>query len=189
MEKEYSYYTVDEFIIALSSLSQSDKKKLLLFGMKYCQGYSLECEGNDLYQEAITRLLSGSRKAAKEVTIVISLYTAMKSVGNAMLKSKSQQLSDMSTSIEDNVHSVNNKINAEINDEQNDSLDEFKHQLIKEHFGDDKEILSMIELIGEGVKAKEISDIMFDGDRKRYDTTYKRFMRKRKQIRTEAASV
>jgi hypothetical protein len=189
MKKEYSYYTVDEFIIALSTLSKTDKKKLLLFGIKYCRDYSLECEGIDLYQEAITILLSGSRRAAKGVDIMTSLFTAMKSVGNEMLKSKSQKLRDISNSIEDNVHSVNNKINAEINDEQNDSLDEFKHQLIQEHFGDDTEILSMIELIGEGVKAREITDIMFEGDRKRYDTAYKRFMRKRKQIRTEAASV
>jgi hypothetical protein len=189
MEKEYSYYTVDEFIIALTGLSQSDKKKLLLFGMKYCRDYSLECEGGDLFQEAITRLLSGSRKVAKEVTLVISLFNAMKSVGNSRLKSKSQRLRDMSTSIEGNEHSVNNKMNTEINDEQDNELDKLKHQLIMDHFGDDTEILSMIELIGEGVKAREITDIMFDGDRKRYDTTYKRFMRKRKQIRTEAASV
>lgn len=189
MEKEYSYYTVDEFIIALSSLSQSDKKKLLLFGMKYCRDYSLECEGVDLYQETITRLLSGSRKAAKEVAIVISLFTAMKSVGNSMLKSKNQQLRDLSTNIEDNENFVNNKINAEVNDEQDDVLDELKHQLIMDHFGDDTEILSMIELIGEGVKAREITDIMFDGDRKRYDTTYKRFMRKRMHIRKEAESI
>jgi DNA-directed RNA polymerase specialized sigma24 family protein len=189
MKKEYSYYSVDEFVIALSTLSQTDKKKLLLFGIKYCRDYSLESEGDDLFQEAITRFISGSRKAAKEVAVLISLFNAMKSVGNSMLKSKNQQLRDVSTSIEDNEYSVNNKINAEVNDEQYDVLDELKHKLIMVHFGDDTEVLSMIELIGEGVKAREIADIMFDGDRKRYDTTYKRFMRKRKQIRTEAASV
>jgi hypothetical protein len=189
MKKEYSYYNVDEFVIALSTLSQTDKKKLLLFGIKYCRDYSLECEGDDLFQEAITRFISGSRKAAKEVTIIITLFNTMKSVGNSMLKSKSQQLRDLSTSIEDHEHSVNSKLNTEVKDEQNDLLDELKYQLIMDHFGDDTEVLSIIELIGEGVKAREITDIMFDGDRKRYDTTYKRFMRKRKQIRTEAASV
>ena len=116
MKKEYSYYTVDEFIIALSTLNKTDKKKLLLFGIKYCRDYSLECEGIDLYQEAITRLLSGSRRAAKE-------------------------------------------------------------------------IISMIELIGDGLKAKEITNIMFNGDRKKYDTTYKRFMRNRKLIHKEAEGV
>ena len=193
MKKEYSYYNVDEFIIALSTLSQTDKKKLLLFGIKYCRDYSLECEGDDLFQEAITRLLSGSRKAAKEVDIVISLFTTMRSVGNSILKSKSQQLKDLSTSIEDNEHFVNNQINNEEIDEEIDEEDDYlsklKYQLITAHFGDDKEIMSMIELIGEGLKAKEITSIMFNGDRKKYDTTYKRFMRKRKLIRKEAESV
>lgn len=189
MKKEYSYYTVDEFVIALSTLGNTDKKKLLLFGIKYCRDYSLECEGCDLYQEAITRLLSGSRKAAKEVDIVISLFTTMKSVGNSILKSKSQQLRDLSTSIEDNEHVVNNQIsNVEI-DKEDDYLIKLKYQLITAHFGDDKEIMSMIEYIGEGLKAKEITNIMFDGDRKKYDTIYKRFMRKRKLIHKEAENV
>lgn len=189
MKKEYSYYTVDEFVIALSTLSSTDKKKLLLFGIKYCRDYSLECEGSDLYQETITRLLSGSRKAAKEVDIVISLFTAMQSVGNSILKSKSQQLRDLSTSIEDTEHVINNHINNVETDGEDDYLSKLKYQLITAHFGDDKEIMSMIEHIGEGLKAKEITNIMFDGDRKKYDTTYKRFMRKRKLIRKEAESV
>ena len=189
MKKEYSYYTVDEIIIALSTLSRADKKKLLLFGIKYCRDYSLECEGSDLYQEAITRLLSGSRRAAKEVDIVTSLFTAMKSVGNSVLKSKSQRLRDLSTSIEGNEHVVNNQVNNVENDDEDDYLIKLKYQLISEHFGDDKEIISMIELIGDGLKAKEITDIMFNGDRKKYDTTYKRFMRKRKLIHKEAEGV
>jgi hypothetical protein len=189
VKKEYSYFTVDEFIIALSTLSNTDKKKLLLFGTKYCRDYSLECEGSDLYQEAITRLLSGSRKAAKEVDLVISLFTSMKSVGNSVLKSKSQRLRDLSTSIEDNENIVNNQINNEESDEEDDYLSKLKYQLITDHFGDDKEIMSMIEFIGEGMKAKEITNIMFDGDRKKYDTIYKRFMRKRNIIRKEAESV
>lgn len=189
MKKEYSYYTVDEFIIALSTLSKTDKKKLLLFGIKYCRDYSLECEGIDLYQEAITRLLSGSRRAAKGVDIVTSLFTAMKSVGNSVLKSKSQRLRDLSTSIEDNEHVVNNQVNNVEIDDEDDYLIKLKYQLISEHFGDDKEIISMIELIGGGLKAKEITNIMFNGDRKKYDTTYKRFMRKRKLIHKEAEGV
>ena len=190
MKKEYSYYTVDEFVIALSTLSNTDKKKLLLFGIKYCRDYSLECEGSDLYQEAITRLLSGSRKAAKEVDIVISLFTAMQSVGNSILKSKSQQLRDLSTSIEDTEHVINSQINnVKKPMEKMTDLSKLKYQLITAHFGDDKEIMSMIEHIGEGLKAKEITNIMFDGDRKKYDTIYKRFMRKRKLIRKEAESV
>lgn len=189
MKKEYSYYTVDEFIIALSALNKTDKKKLLLFGIRYCHDYSLECEGDDLYQEAITRYISGSRKAAKEVDIVISLFNAMKSVGNSMLKSKNQKLRDLSTSIENNEHFDYSQFNTKENDEQEDHLSKLKYQLIMEHFGGDTEIVSMIELIGEGVKAKEITDIMFDGNRTKYDTTYKRFMRKRKLIRKEAESV
>ncbi len=193
MKMEYSYYTVDEFIIALSTLSRTDKKKLLLFGIKYCRDYSLECEGIDLYQEAITRLLSGSRRAAKEVDIVTSLFTAMKSVGNSVLKSKSQRLRDLSTSIEDNEHVVNNQVNNQVNnveiDDEDDHLIKLKYQLIYKHFGDDKEIISMIELIGDGLKAKEITNLMFNGDRKKYDTTYKRFMRKRKLIHKEAEGV
>jgi len=189
MKKEYSYYSVDEFTKVLSTLSTTGKKKILLFGTFYCHKYSLGCEWEDLYHEALTRMLSGMRKVPEGVDLEVSICNAMRSVGNSMLKEKSQRIRDLSISIEDNDNLDSNQLKTEDNDDSDEYLCKLKYQLITEHFGDDKEIMSMIELIGEGLKAKEITNIMFNGDRKKYDTTYKRFMRKRNIIRKEAESV
>lgn len=188
MEKEYTYYSVDEFGAALAELTQTDIKKLVLFGVKFCRDYSLDCESEDIYQEAVSRFLSGSRKAPKEVKLVKTLFNAMKSVGDSMIKSRAQKIKDASVSFDDKNGMSLDKF-MPFSENPDEAFCEHKYQLIVEHFGNDKQVLSMIELIGEGVKAKEITDTLFDGDRKKYDTTYKRFMRKSKQLRKETQCI
>lgn len=188
MEKEYTYYSVDEFTSALSELSQSEYKKLMLFGYRFCQDYSLGCEGEDLFQEAVSRFITGSRKAPKEIKLIATLFNAMKSIGDAYINSKYQQARDASLRFdaEDGIDLEKFKPTSE---EPEEVLSEYKYQLILKHFGEDEQILSMIKLIGEGAKAKEITDTFFDGDRKKYDTAYKRFTRKRKQLRMETQCI
>jgi hypothetical protein len=188
MEMEYTYFSVDEFCTTLAELTQIEIKKLILFGMRLCRDYSLDCESEDLYQEAISRFLSGSRKAPKEVKLVKTLFNAMKSIGNSIIKSRAQKIKDASVSF-DNEHGVSFSKLEPTSEELDEALSEYKYQLITKYFGDDEQVLSMIELIGEGVKAKEITNTLFDGNRKKYDTTYKRFMRKSKQLRKEARCI
>jgi DNA-directed RNA polymerase specialized sigma24 family protein len=188
MEKEYTYYSVDEFGAALAELTQTEIKKLVLFGVRFCRDYSLDCESEDIYQEAVSRFLAGSRKAPKEVKLVKTLYNAMKSVGDSIIKSRAQKIKDATVSFDDEDGISLDKFKPS-SAEAEEVLFEHKYQLIIEHFGDDNQVLTMIELIGEGLKAREITDTLFGGDRKEYDTTYKRFMRKRKQLRKETQCI
>jgi DNA-directed RNA polymerase specialized sigma24 family protein len=70
---------------AVESLSKIDKFRLLRVAARHSFGSGLE--PGDLVQDALVAALAGSRKCPSDVSVMVFLYGAIKSIANAKLAS------------------------------------------------------------------------------------------------------
>ena len=71
--------SIDEIIDALNSLSDADIRRLEMAARFRTIGHN-ELDWRDLFNEAVTRLLNGSRKWPQDVTLVTFLFETMRSI-------------------------------------------------------------------------------------------------------------
>lgn len=70
---------------AIENLSNIDKLRLLRVAARYSLGSGLE--PGDLVQDALVAALAGTRKCPSDVSVMVFLYGAIKSIANAKLAS------------------------------------------------------------------------------------------------------
>lgn len=70
-------------VVALHPLSETERLRLKAIARLYCRGLPPEVSWEDLLQEALTRVLSGSRRVPKDVDTVAFLAGVMRSLRSA----------------------------------------------------------------------------------------------------------
>jgi DNA-directed RNA polymerase specialized sigma24 family protein len=96
--KQYSSLSQSEVALRLAALPVAERMKLVLAakGLARNTGWSAE----ELLQEAMTRMLAGTRSLPAEVSVVAALYNAMKSVASGVRKSSEGRIAGGSYDID-----------------------------------------------------------------------------------------
>jgi DNA-directed RNA polymerase specialized sigma24 family protein len=184
MSKDYSYWTVDEFLHGFRGLSPGDVGRLHLICRKYCNLYGLDVEPEDLMQEALSRIIASNRSVPKEIPLVVAMAKILHSIAYDLLTSSANK----SLQLEDRYEDINDAVEvAAFTDKsvEDTLIDEYEHkqtservQLIFDLFRDDADVTALLTAIVKGYKAREIVTSVFGGQQVSYDTARKRLMRR-----------
>ena len=74
----YKYFDSDEAISQVQCMSEEDILKCLRSAYYFINKYELPIEGEDLFNEALVRILEGKRQLAKSVKIYTAIKIAVK---------------------------------------------------------------------------------------------------------------
>lgn len=195
MSMDYSYLTVDEFLLNFRSLSSGDVSRLHLICRKYCNLYGLDIEPKDLMQEALCRIIASNRNVPKESSLVVAMAKILQSIAYDLLTSslnKSLQLEDRYEEINDAVEVagfVESSVEEALIDEYEYEQLGKRVELIFDLFRDDADVTTLLNSIVKGFKAREIVTSAFGGQQVRYDTVRKRLMRRIDKFHAEGVVI
>ena len=165
MTAEPEYATPEEAAAALENLGEADRIRLAMLARSRLHGESGAWE--DLLQEALKRILDGTRKWPRGLPIIAFVAGVMRSLAGEYRKQQRQSgASAESLPLADSNPGP-------------DSHAETKSEIeaIENHFGDDEDALAVIMARFEGYSPEEIQ-AMFSMTKTRYDSTLKRIRRK-----------
>ncbi|MCB2425496.1 hypothetical protein [Methylophaga pinxianii] len=167
----YDYYSVDEFREALLSDEDNLLFKLIAIAKNLINKYGLRMEADDLFQEAICRILADCRHIPKELPLAVSVGQIMKGIAYDTFERKDEEILRNYEPIE--MHE-NNVTTAESS--YDGKFDSAWDQLIS-LFSDDEDAFSFLRATSDGLKKSEIIEQIFSGNLNRYDTTRRRIVR------------
>lgn len=162
MVVEPEYVSPDEAAVAFEQLQPVDMVRLGNIARNRLRGLNTDWE--DLLQEALTRILEGTRKWPRHVSIIAFLAEVMRSLASEQWQRQSR------SKAKENPSSINpgpenaSEAKAELNN-------------IESFFNDDDEVLAVIMARAEGCSPEEIQN-MFKLTSTQYDSTLKRIRRK-----------
>lgn len=195
MSKDYSYLTVDEFLLGFRGLSSGDVGRLHLICRKYCNLYGLDLEPEDLMQEALSRIIASNRSVPKEIPLVAAMAKILQSIAYDLLTSSSNK----SLKLEDRYEDINDAVEVASFVERSVEealIDEYEHKqlgkrvkLIFDLFRDDADVTALLNAIVKGYKAREIVTSVFGGQQVGYDTARKRLMRRIDKFHAEGVVI
>lgn len=195
MSKDYSYLTVDEFLLGFRGLSSGDVGRLHLICRKYCNLYGLDLEPEDLMQEALSRIIASNRSVPKEIPLVAAMAKILQSIAYDLLTSSSNK----SLKLEDRYEDINDAVEVASFVERSVEealIDEYEHkqlgkrvELIFDLFRDDADVTALLNAIVKGYKAREIVTSVFGGQQVGYDTARKRLMRRIDKFHAEGVVI
>ena len=97
----YKYFDSDEAISQVQCMSEEDILKCLRAAYYLINKYELPIEGEDLFNEALVRILEGKRQLAKSVKIYTAINQIMKSISYEMLTKRSDEAMRNTSPLED----------------------------------------------------------------------------------------
>lgn len=174
MTAESEYASPDEAAAALERLGPADRIRLRALARNRL--YGLNSRWEDLLQEALTRILEGTRKWPRNVPIIAFVAGVMRSLAGEYWKEQRQIRSDTQTS-----PAINTAPRLEGAAEAKAEL-----KAIEAYFGDDDEGWVVATARAEGCSPEEIQN-MFNFTSMQYDSTLKRIRRKINQYKKKGA--
>lgn len=171
MAAESEYATADEAAVALEQLGPGGRIRLEKIARNRLRGLNTEWE--DLLQEALTRILEGSRKWPRNLPIINFVAGVMKSLASERWQQQSRSYNEESLS-ESNPGP----------EKEAEAREELK--AIEAQFGDDDEGLAVVMARAEGYSPEEIQN-MFNLTPTQYDSTLKRIRRRLDQYKKKGA--
>ena len=174
MTAQSEYATPEEAAAALEKLGQADRIRLKFLARNRLYGQNTDWE--DLLQEALTRILEGTRKWPRDVPIIAFIAGVMRSMAGEYRKQQRQMRSDAET------------MPLASSNPGPDSEAEAKAEIkaIEGHFGDDDDALAVVMARFEGHSPEE-TQAMFNLTKTRYESTLKRIRRKIDQYKKKGA--
>jgi RNA polymerase sigma factor (sigma-70 family) len=159
------YVSPDDAAAALEALGTADRIRLELIARNRL--HSSSDAWTDLLQEAVKRILEGTRKWPRGVPLVAFVAEVMRSLASEYKRQQRQIQPE-------------NPTNSPISDNPGpDREAEARAEIraIEDHFGDDDQALAVVMAKFEGYSPEEIQD-MFSLTSTQYDSTLKRIRRK-----------
>jgi DNA-directed RNA polymerase specialized sigma24 family protein len=168
------YASLDEAAVALEQLGPADRIRLQQLARNRL--YGLNTQWEDLLQEALTRILEGTRKWPRNVPIIAFIAGVMKSLASEYWQQQHQIRSHIQTSP---------PVSTEPGIERAAAA-KAELQAIEAYFGDDDEGWVVAIARADGCSPEEIQ-AMFNFTSTEYDSTLKRIRRKINQYKRKGA--
>ena len=162
MTAELEYASPEEAAAALEQLGPADRIRLQKLARSRLHGLNAQWE--DLLQEALTRILEGTRRWPRDVSLINFVAGVMRSLASENWHQQSRSHSQESGSESHPGPEKEAEARAEI-------------KAIEDHFGDDDTALAVVMARFEGYSPEEIQT-MFTLTSTEYDSTLKRIRRK-----------
>jgi|SRR5690554_5806002 len=184
MEEQDQHLSREDFVEALEKLSCRDQKALLIMGKKFGNMYHLRDDPEALVQEAIERVLRGSRHIPSNLNVVHALGSIMGSIAEGSLASRiGKNETPFSKLGVDNIDEFPSPNAGSSPVEQ--LIGEQTVERIMNRFQDDVFVNALIQAVASGMPPEEIVTKIFKGDKKTYEATRKRFRRGMIQFKEE----
>jgi RNA polymerase sigma-70 factor (ECF subfamily) len=161
---EPEYATPEEAAEALEKLGQADRLRIESLARNRLYGNDSEWE--DLLQEALTRILEGTRRWPRDLPIVAFIAGVMRSLASERRKQRRYSSEEEASQVADGNPGPEQQAAARA-----------EIQALENHFGDDDEALEVLMGKFDGLTPAEIQTI-FDLTKTQYDSTLKRIRRK-----------
>ena len=177
--KDYDYYTVDEILQALESNSDEILTRASIISVGMVRKYGLAVEADDLFNEALVRILDDTRHVPKNVPLSYSIGYMIKSICQGMVERNQEKLFKYSESIEEYSESISVK---NVDDDETD----LRWEILFGIFSEDEVAIRFLTATQEGQNKSRIISSVFGGDEKAYDTTRRRIVRNGQKYLKEA---
>lgn len=168
--KDYDYYTVDEIFKALESNTDGVLTRATMMSIQIVNKYGLAVEADDVFNEALVRILNDTRHVPKSVPLSYSIGQVIKSISHGMVELNKEKVFKHSEPIDD----YSDKISAPSTEE--DEPDPRWDELVAIFVGD-TDAAAFLAATRNGLNKSAIVSSVFGGDEKAYDTTRKRIIR------------
>ncbi|MBJ7539922.1 hypothetical protein [Marinomonas transparens] len=178
--QEYDYYTIDEILKALESNTDAVLTKATVISKKLINKYGLAIEAEDVFHDALMRILDDTRHVPKNVPLSSSIGLVIKSICHGMLELNKEKVFNQSESID----GYDDVIAAPTTDEYNNSGSEW--DILVRVFDEDDGAIAFLAATRNGLNKSAIVSSVFGGDEKAYDTTRRRIVRNGKKYLKEA---
>jgi len=178
------YLAPEEFVVLLKGLSDVDKKRILLISeAKHVSGTGLECE--DLFHEAVVRILDGSRHIPRDVPIMASIIETIRSIASSERGIRKRE--DVIDPLEDDFYQgvsdarPSPEAISDVSDQIKKAIDIFEQK-----FETDPHAYALLKGRMEGLSHDEILELVPMSD-KQFNSARKRMMRAIIRINAERA--
>ncbi|SHG52616.1 hypothetical protein SAMN02745753_04075 [Marinomonas polaris DSM 16579] len=178
--QEYDYYTIDEIFKALESNTDAVLTRATAISKSFINKYGLAIEAEDVFHEAVVRILDDTRHVPKNVPLSYSIGQMIKSICHGMLELNKEKIFNQSESID----GYDDAIAAPTTDEDSDSDPEW--DILMSIFDKDDDAIAFLAATKNGLNKSAIVSSIFGGDEKAYDTTRRRIVRNGKKYLKEA---
>lgn len=179
--KDYDYYTVDEICAALASNIDEVLTRTTVIAADLVKRYRLKVEADDVFHDALERILHDTRHVPKGVPLSYSIGQVIKSICQGMVELDKEKIFKHSESIDN--HS--DMITAPLSDDEEDAT-ALKWGLLEDIFKEDNSAMAFLVATRDGLNKSAIVTFVFNGDEKAYDTTRKRIVRNGQRYLKEA---
>ena len=174
--KVYSHLSQSEAAQRMAALTSSERSKIMYLAMHLAErtGWGPD----DLLQEAIARVLQGTRKLATEVSVVTGLLNVMKSIVWSLRQSSEGKISAGSLTLQsdDPESGDSEEETAPAGDQPEFAVEAGDVQVLYNHFGDEDEVQLVLMALADGGTREEICGEL-QIDQTRYATIRRRIRR------------
>ncbi|HAW77648.1 MAG TPA: hypothetical protein DCW74_18175 [Alteromonas australica] len=167
----YKYFDSDEAISQVQCMSEEDILKCLRAAYYFINKYELPIEGEDLFNEALVRILEGKRQLAKSVKIYTAINQIMKSISYEMLTKRSDEAMRNTSPLEDET------IVSSFLDGSSEKIDQ-QWAMLTSLFEEDEDASAFLAATEQGIKKSKIVENFFDGNETTYDSLRRKIIRK-----------
>lgn len=169
--KEYDYYTVEEVLQALESNTDEVLTKVTILATKFVRISGLSVEAEEVFNEALVRILDGTRHLPKDIPLTIAIGNVIRSICNGMAEQNQEKIFKHSESIDEH-----DEIGTAPTDKEDDSA-HARWEFLISTFSQDDDATRFLAAIQEGQDKLEIVRSVFAGDETAYWTTRRRIVR------------
>tara|TARA_Y100001954_G_C15581676_1_gene488665 strand:- start:245 stop:730 length:486 start_codon:yes stop_codon:yes gene_type:complete len=152
-------------------MSEEDILKCLRAAYYFINKYELPIEGEDLFNEALVRILEGKRQLAKSVKIYTAINQIMKSISYEMLTKRSDEAMRNTSPLEDET------IVSSFLDGSSEKIDQ-QWAMLTSLFEEDEDASAFLAATEQGIKKSKIVENFFDGNETTYDSLRRKIIRK-----------
>lgn len=177
--KEYDYYSVDEIMLALESNQDRVLDRCIAIAITFVNKYKLAVQPDDIFQEALTRIMENDRNVPKSVNLATSIGQIIRSISYDNLKAKKEEIIRTAEEIDENTIDSDNYIYASTN------FDNVLWDKLLTFFIGDELAVAFLKATENGMKKNQIIEKVFNKDSKAYDTTRRRIIRSGNKLNIE----
>lgn len=178
--KDYDYYTVDEILQALESNTDEVLTRTTMMSIKFVKKYELAVEADDVFNEALIRIIDNTRHIPKNVPLSYSIGQVIKSICHGMLELNKEKVFKYSESIDGHNETI------ALATVDNDDVTDPRWNILLSIFSEDADAMRFLAATQEGLNKSAIVSAVFGGDEKAYDTTRRRIVRNGQNYLKEA---
>lgn len=177
--KRYSPLSANEAAKRLAALTESERSKIMYLAMGLAQNTGWGAD--DLLQEAIARILAGTRAIPGDVPVVTALLNAMKSVASGVRKSSEGMIAKGSEDAGDDVADLGEGAQLPRGDQMGVTSEEIKVQALYDKFSAENEVQRVLTALVAGDSREEICTTL-KIDHKQFATIRRRIRRAYNQL-------